>query len=117
MAHTLLFTMGYNAPDDRILPENFDWSDPDGARRGAEDDDARAAAVDDRLPRRAERRDGQGLRLARQDRPPLPAASIPNGKLDIVRHAGFWLRDDNGKPTRAVAAHLLGRLHVPERRR
>jgi sugar phosphate isomerase/epimerase len=27
MAHTLLFTMGYNAPDDRILPENFDWND------------------------------------------------------------------------------------------
>ena len=20
----------------------------------------------------------------------------PNGKLDIVKHAGFWLRDDNG---------------------
>ena len=27
MAHTLLFTMGYNAPEDRILPENFDWTD------------------------------------------------------------------------------------------
>ena len=27
MAHTLLFTLGYNAPEDRILPENFDWSD------------------------------------------------------------------------------------------
>ena len=27
MAHTLLYTMGYNAPEDRILPENFDWSD------------------------------------------------------------------------------------------
>src|SRR4029077_1848186 len=27
MAHTLLFTMGYNAPDDRLLPEKFDWSD------------------------------------------------------------------------------------------
>src|SRR5919107_497691 len=27
MAHTLLFTMGYNAPDDRLLPEGFDWSD------------------------------------------------------------------------------------------
>src|SRR4030095_2785877 len=26
MAHTLLFTMGYNAPEDRILPENHDWS-------------------------------------------------------------------------------------------
>ena len=38
-----------------------------------EDDDARAAAVDDRFPRRAERRDGQRLGLARQDRPALPA--------------------------------------------
>src|SRR5438270_3068629 len=27
MAHTLLFTMGYNAPGDRILPENYDWKD------------------------------------------------------------------------------------------
>ena len=39
----------------------------------------------------------------------------PNGKLDIVRHAGYWLRDDIGEPTRAGRAHLLGRLHVPER--
>ena len=54
MAHTLLFTMGYNAPDDRILPENFDWSDQQPSTR-AEADDARAAAVDRRLPRRAKR--------------------------------------------------------------
>src|ERR1700722_15775182 len=26
MAHTMLYTMGYNAPDDRVLPEGFDWS-------------------------------------------------------------------------------------------
>src|SRR5499426_2945586 len=25
MAHTLLFTLGYNAPEDRLLPANFDW--------------------------------------------------------------------------------------------
>src|SRR5204863_2881349 len=25
MAHTLLFTLGYNAPEDRLLPEGFDW--------------------------------------------------------------------------------------------
>ena len=36
----------------------------------------------------------------------------PNGKLDIVRDAGAWMRDDDGKPTRAVRAHLLGWLHV-----
>ena len=29
MAHTMLFTMGYNAPEDRLLPEGFDWSQPD----------------------------------------------------------------------------------------
>ena len=27
MAHNLLFTMGYNAPEDRILPDGFDWTD------------------------------------------------------------------------------------------
>jgi hypothetical protein len=26
----------------------------------------------------------------------------PSGKLDIVKHAGAWLRDDNGTVTRAV---------------
>ena len=40
MAHTLLFTMGYNAPEDRLLPEGFDWSDQADARRGVEEDDA-----------------------------------------------------------------------------
>ena len=29
MAHTLLFTIGCNAPEDRILPEGYDWSDRD----------------------------------------------------------------------------------------
>ena len=25
----------------------------------------------------------------------------PNGKLDIPHHAGFWMRDEEGQPTRA----------------
>src|SRR5436190_8165154 len=25
MAHTLLYTMGFNAPEDRIVPKNFNW--------------------------------------------------------------------------------------------
>ena len=32
MAHTLLFTMGYNAPEDRILPEKYDWKTTRSAR-------------------------------------------------------------------------------------
>ena len=27
MAHTLLYLLGYNAPEDAILPEDFDWND------------------------------------------------------------------------------------------
>jgi sugar phosphate isomerase/epimerase len=27
MSHTFLYLLGYNAPEDRILPENFDWND------------------------------------------------------------------------------------------
>ena len=27
MAHTLLFLMGYNAPEDRLLPADFEWGD------------------------------------------------------------------------------------------
>src|SRR5580700_8334752 len=27
MAHTMLFTMGYNAPEDRLVPDDFDWTD------------------------------------------------------------------------------------------
>src|SRR3954453_21526955 len=28
MAHTLLYILGYNAPEDTILPAEWDWSDP-----------------------------------------------------------------------------------------
>ena len=114
MAHTLLYTLGYNAPEDRILPEGLRLEGPQGARRGAQEAHARAAALDDRLPRRAERRHRQRRRLARQDRPPLPGDD-PNGKLDIAHDAGFWLRDDKGELTKSLQAHLLGRLHVPQR--
>src|SRR3984885_10354623 len=29
MAHSLLYTLGYNAPEDRLLPQDFDWSQQD----------------------------------------------------------------------------------------
>jgi sugar phosphate isomerase/epimerase len=101
MAHTLLFTMGYNAPDDRLLPENFDWSD-----RAALDEGLRTmtralrpwtidfhVAQNDATVKGSGSHDKTGRHCLPHD---------PNGKLDIVRHAGFWLRDDSGKPTRAV---------------
>src|ERR1017187_8738810 len=29
MAHTMLFTMGFNAPEDRLLPDDFEWTQGD----------------------------------------------------------------------------------------
>ena len=39
----------------------------------------------------------------------------PNGKLDIPKAAGYWLRDANGDGNKNVSASLLGRVHVPQR--
>jgi sugar phosphate isomerase/epimerase len=95
MAHTLLFTMGYNAPDDRILPENFDWKNQ--------------ATLDDALKRMttALRPWLFDFHVAQNDATVKGSGSHdktgrhclpkdPNGKLDIVKHAGYWLRDEKG---------------------
>ena len=100
MAHTLLFTLGYNAPEDRILPENFDWSDKqllDNAIQTM----TRAlrpwtidfhVAQNDATVRGSGSHDKTGRHCLPRD---------PNGKMDIVRVAGAWMKDDAGKPTRA----------------
>jgi len=95
MAHTLLFTMGYNAPDDRILPENFDWKDQ------GELDDAlkkmiaalRPWTFDFHVAQNDATVKGSGSH-DKTGRHCLPFD--PNGKLDIVKHAGYWLRDEQG---------------------
>ena len=101
MAHTLLFTMGYNAPDDRILPENFDWSDRKTLDEGLKTMTRalRPWTIDFHVAQNDATVKGSGSH-DKTGRHCLP--HDPNGKLDIVRHAGFWLKDDSGKPTRAV---------------
>jgi sugar phosphate isomerase/epimerase len=101
MAHTLLFTMGYNAPDDRILPEKFDWSDTKALDEGLKTMTRalRPWTIDFHVAQNDATVKGSGSH-DKTGRHCLP--HDPNGKLDIVRHAGFWLKDDSGKPTRAV---------------
>jgi hypothetical protein len=101
MAHNLLFTMGYNAPDDRILPAGYDWQD-----RAQLDDAYRQVAralrpwtIDFHVAQNDATVKGSGSH-DKTGRHCLPYD--PNGKLDVVRYAGFWLRDDAGMPTRAV---------------
>jgi hypothetical protein len=102
MAHTMLFTMGYNAPEDRLLPEDFDWSQHNRLAE-AYREMARAlrpwtfdfhVAQNDGTVKGSGSHDKTGRHCLPLD---------PNGKLDIVRDAGAWMRDDKGDVTRAFA--------------
>jgi len=100
MAHTLLFTMGYNAPDDRLLPENYDWKDRstlDAALR-AVTKALRPWTIDFHVAQNDASVFGSGTH-DKTGRHCLP--TDPNGKLDVVRHAGFWMRDERGEATKA----------------
>ena len=101
MAHTLLYTMGYNAPEDAILPQGWDWSDP------AQLDDAlskltaalRPWTIDFHVAQNDATVKGSGSH-DKTGRHCL--ASDASGKLNIAHHAGYWLRDAKGKPTTKI---------------
>ena len=101
MAHTLLFTLGYNAPEDRILPEDFEWSQTDRLDEALRTMTAalRPWTIDFHVAQNDATVKGSGSH-DKTGRHCLP--NDPNGKLDIVRAAGFWLRDDARRVTRAV---------------
>jgi sugar phosphate isomerase/epimerase len=101
MAHTMLFTMGYNAPEDRLLPVDFDWAQAEVLRAAYAEMAAalRPWMIDFHVAQNDGTVKGQGSHdKTGRHCPPLD----PNGKLDIVRDAGAWLRGADGQPTRAV---------------
>ncbi len=96
MAHTLLYMLGYNAPDDALLPADFDWSDE------ATFDEAYTTMTDALRPWTID------FHIAQNDATVFGSGShdktgrhcLPkdeNGKLDIVKRAGYWLLE-NGEP-------------------
>jgi hypothetical protein len=101
MAHTLLFTLGYNAPEDRILPTDFDWSDKETLDEALRTMSAalRPWTIDFHVAQNDATVKGSGSH-DKTGRHCLP--DDPNGKLDIVDAAGYWLRGDTGQVTRAV---------------
>jgi sugar phosphate isomerase/epimerase len=100
MAHTLLFTMGYNAPEDRLLPENYDWSDQSALDAALRTVTAalRPWTIDFHVAQNDATVKGSGSH-DKTGRHCLPGD--PNGKMDVVKYAGYWMRDDAGQPTRA----------------
>jgi sugar phosphate isomerase/epimerase len=100
MAHTLLYLLGHNASEDALLPATFDWSD------SAQFDEAYATLTAALRPWTID------FHVAQNDATVFGAGShdktgrhcLPNdpaGKLDIVRQAGYWLRDADGQLTKA----------------
>ena len=101
MAHTLLYTLGYNAPADRILPEDYDWTDRE-LLYDALGEMARALRpwmLDFHVAQNDATVKGSGSH-GKTGRHCLP--NDPNGKLDVPRGAGVWLRDDRGHLTRKI---------------
>ena len=100
MAHTMLYTLGCNSPESRVLPADYDWSD-----RGVLVEALRQVAQALRpwtIDFHVAQNDGTVKGSGSHDKtgrhcPP----DDPNGKMDIVKIAGLWMRKDDGTPTRA----------------
>jgi sugar phosphate isomerase/epimerase len=93
MAHTLLYLLGYNAAEDAILPQNFAWNDEakfDAAYKTLTDA-LRPWTIDFHIAQNDATVHGTGSH-DKTGRHCLP--KDPNGKLDIVKRAGYWMREN-----------------------
>jgi len=100
MAHTLLYALGYNSPESRLIPEDFDWSNSevvtDALRQVTRA--LRPWTIDFHVAQNDGTVKGSGSHdKTGRHCPP----NDPNGKMDIVKVAGLWMRDENGVQTRA----------------
>ncbi|MFZ5828671.1 MAG: sugar phosphate isomerase/epimerase family protein [Planctomycetota bacterium] len=101
MAHTMLYLLGYNAAEDAILPPDFDWHDEEkfDAAYKKLTDALRPWTIDFHVAQNDASVHGSGSH-DKTGRHCLP--DDKGGKLDIVRHAGYWLRDGDGQVTKRI---------------
>lgn len=100
MAHTLLYLLGYNKEDERILPADFDWNDRETLTEGLRTltSALRPWTIDFHVAQN----DGTVHGTGSHDKTGRHCqATDPNGKLDIATDAGHWLRNEDGKLTKA----------------
>jgi len=101
MAHSMLFVLGANAEKDRILPPDFDWSDTEAL------DKAYKQVADALRPWtyafHVAQNDGTTFGSGDHENTGRHCqVDDPNGRLDVVKHAGYWLRDDSGNLTKRM---------------
>lgn len=99
MAHTLLYLLGYNKPDERILPKDFNWEDRETLEAGLKK--LTAALRPWTIDFHVAQNDGTVHGSGSHDKTGRHCqATDPNGKLDIAHDAGYWLRDESGVLTK-----------------
>ena len=101
MAHTLLYVLGYNAPEDAILPPDWDWSDPHRLNEAMKTltNALRPWTIDFHIAQNDATVHGSGTH-DKTGHHCLP--QDPNGKLAITHHAGYWLHREDGRLTKAI---------------
>jgi sugar phosphate isomerase/epimerase len=101
MAHTLLYILGYNAPEDAILPAEWDWSDPHRLNEAMKTltHALRPWTIDFHVAQNDATVHGSGTH-DKTGHHCLP--NDPNGKLSIAHHAGYWLHGEDGKLTKTI---------------
>jgi sugar phosphate isomerase/epimerase len=100
MAHSLLYTLGYNSPESRLLPEGFDWLQEDVLMDALRKltDALRPWTIDFHVAQNDGTVHGSGSHDKTGRHCPV---NDPNGRMDIVKVAGLWMRGKDGLPTRA----------------
>ena len=100
MAHTMLYALGYNAPEHALLQEDQlgDRAALDAALKTITDA-LRPWTIDFHVAQN----DGTVHGSGSHDKTGRHCmATDKNGKLDITRHAGLWLNNQDGTPTKAM---------------
>jgi len=98
MAHTLLYTLGYNEPKHRIVPENFHWEPAEFHKAMTKLTKAlRPWTIDFHVAQNDATVKGSGThdKTGRHC-----VVTDPRGKLNIPRDAGYWMRDEKDKVTK-----------------
>src|SRR5258706_4943145 len=100
MAHTLLYILGFNAPEDAMLPPDWDWSDPHRLNDAMKTltHALRPWTIDFHVAQNDATVHGSGTH-DKTGHHCLP--NDPKGKLSIAHHAGYWLHGDDGLLTKA----------------
>jgi hypothetical protein len=113
MAHSMLYTLGYNREQDRLLPKDYDWQDRselDTATKGG----GRAAPWT--LDFHVAQNDGTVFGSGDHEKTGRHCqVTDPNGKLDWSSTPAIGCATETATSPKRCA-NLLGRLHVPQRR-